>query len=183
MRLFYWAMLPATLLPFTLGCGEDAGEGPGNGPSPPVGGAMATGGAESSPGIKQIMVRLTKGPTSLTPILGDELKQAEPAWETIQGQTKEYAQLAAEMGKYDPPKGSKESWTKLASAYAESAADLDKSARAKDKEAALAAHGQITNSCMACHREHRAMGPGMGGPPGGMRGGPPGGPPPGAGPK
>src|SRR5262249_24912132 len=70
-------------------------------------------------------------------------------------------------------------------------------AQAKDKDAALAAHTQITNSCMSCHREHRAMGPGgrggMGGgppgfgPPGGGRPGPggpppsPGGPPPGPG--
>ncbi len=144
------------------------------------------GGGKSSPEIKKIMTRLTKGPNSLTPLLGKELKAESPAWDTIQGQTKEYAQLASEMGKYDPPKGSKDSWDKLTTAYAGLATDLDTAAQAKDKDAALAAHGKITNSCNSCHRQHRAMGPGMGGPrgggprgggPGGGPGGPGGGPP------
>lgn len=145
-----------------------APESPGPGP----------GGAKSSPEIKKIMVRLTKGPDSLTPVIGAELKAESPPWDTIRGQTKEYAQLAAEMGKYDPPRGSKESWDRLAVAYAGMATDLDRAARAGDKDEALAAHGQITNSCNSCHREHRTMGPGMGGPPGGFRSGPggPGGP-------
>jgi cytochrome c556 len=141
---------------------------------PPGGGA---------PGIRQIMGKVAKGPNSLNALLGAELKEASPPWETIQTQTKEYAQLAKELGTYDPPKGSKESWSKQTAAYAETAADLDKAAQAKDKDAAVAAHGELSNSCMACHREHRG-GPGRGGP--GMMGGPPGfrpgGPPPGGGP-
>ena len=43
------------------------------------------------------MVTLAKGPNSLTPVLGKELNEGQPAWETIQGQAKEYARLAAEM--------------------------------------------------------------------------------------
>jgi hypothetical protein len=142
------------------------------GPGPALGGPGGPGGGKSSPEIKQIMVRLTKGPNSLTPVIGNELKSATPPWDSIQGQTKEYAQLAADMGKYDPPKGDKDSWAKLSAAYAGLATDLDRAAQARDKDAALAAHGQITNSCNSCHRQHRVMGPGMGGPPGGFRGGP-----------
>ena len=124
------------------------------------------------------MVKLTKGPNSLTPVIGKGLNEAQPPWETLQPQTKEYAQLASEMGKYDPPRGSKESWAKQTSAYAEMATEMDRATQAKDKDAALAAHTQITNSCMACHREHRVMGPGRGGPPGGPPGfGPSGGGP------
>jgi hypothetical protein len=119
------------------------------------------------------MTKLAKGPNSLTDVLGKELKQDQPPWVTIQGQTKEYALLAAELSTHNPPKGSKESWATSTTAYAGSATDLDKAAQAKDKDAALAAHGKLANSCMACHREHR-MGPGMGGPRGG--GPPPGGP-------
>ena len=58
---------------------------------------------------------------------------------------------------------------KLTSAYAEWASDLDEAAQAKDKVAALEAHGKLAGSCMACHREHREMRKGMGG-----MGGPPG---------
>jgi hypothetical protein len=137
---------------------------------PGAGGPPGGGGA---PGIRQIMGKLAKGPNSLTPVIGNELQQEPPPWDTIQGQSKEYAQSATELAKYEPPKGSKESWTKLTGLFAETAAELERAAMAKDKEAARLSHDQLKNSCNACHQEHRRMGRG-GGP-----GGPPGGPPPG----
>ncbi len=131
------------------------------------GGPWPDGGGPKTP-IGEIMTKLGKGPQSLTETLGRELKAEPPPWDTIAPQAKEYAQLTASLSKYDPPKGSKESWTKQTASFAESAAALDRAADAKDKDAALAAHVALTKSCMACHREHR-MGPG------GMkgRGGPP----------
>jgi hypothetical protein len=144
---------------------------------PPLGGPGAVEGGGAPSGIRQIMNRVAKGPNSLTSVLGRELNEAQPPWETIQGQTREFAQLAADMGKHDPPKGSKESWARLTAAYAGTAAELDKAAQARAKDEAVAAHDQLKNSCMSCHREHRTMGRGMGGPPG--FGPPGGGPPPG----
>ena len=128
----------------------------------PQGGGPSMGGPES--GIKPIMVKLAKGPNSLTPAIGRALNEADPAWPTIQPQAKEYAQLAAEMAKLKPSKGTAESWAALGSAYAAKAVELEKAATAKDKPAALAAHKALTESCNACHKEHRG-GPGGGGPP------------------
>jgi hypothetical protein len=146
-----------------------AGPGPGPGPEPPIDLSKGT------PTIRQIMGRLTKGPNSLTPVIGKELEAEAPDWNTIQPQTEEYARLAAAMEKSAPRKGSPESWAKLSATYSESARALDKAAKAKNRDAALEAHSQITGSCMECHRAHRQMGPGMG-----KMGGPrPGGPPPG----
>ena len=108
------------------------------------------------------MVKLNKGPSSLNIAIGQSLKAEKPAWDTIQPQTKEYAQLASDMAKHDPAKGSKESWTKLTGEYTELATELDKAAQAKDKAAATAAQEDLASSCMACHRQHR------GGPGGGM---------------
>jgi mono/diheme cytochrome c family protein len=126
------------------------------------------------------MVKLAKGPQSLTPVIGNELGQDPPPWETIQGQTKEYAASATELGNYEPSKGTKESWRALTAAFAKSATDLDKAAGAKNKEAAKTAHEELKASCNACHQEHRRMGRGGGGPPGfGPPPGGPGGPPPG----
>jgi hypothetical protein len=133
------------------------------------------------------MTRLAKGPNSLTPVLGKELGEESPPWETIQGQAKEYAESAAALGKLEPPLGSKESWAKQTAAFAASAEDLHRAAEAKHRAAALTAHDQLKNSCTGCHGEHRRKGPGgMGGPPRGVPGGPPpgggsppGGPPPG----
>jgi hypothetical protein len=145
---------------------------------------MPGGGGPGAPGIKQIMIKLAGGPRSLTPLIGNELNQDPLPWETVQGQSKEYAQSAAELSKYAPRKGSKESWTTLSKAFADLAAELDQAALAKNKDAAKTAHDQLKNSCNACHQEHRQMGLRGGG--GGPRGGPggpprggPGGPPPG----
>jgi len=173
-------------IPFTAwGCGRTGDSGPSavapaggpvdgspQGTVPPAGfqggdpqpGRGVPGGAADS-GIKQIMRKLDKGPNSLSTI-DKGLKANSQAWETIQPQTAEYARLTADLGKSDPPKGTKESWTKLTSAYAESAAALDKAAQAKDLNAATAAHRKLATSCMECHREHRGGRGGFG--PGGQ---------------
>jgi hypothetical protein len=108
------------------------------------------------------MGRLTKGPNSLTPLIGKALEAEAPDWTAIQPQTDEYARLAAALAKNTPRKGSPESWTKLSAAFGESADLLNKAAKAKNRDAALEVHGQISGSCMECHRQHRTMGPGMG---------------------
>jgi hypothetical protein len=185
MRKLLWrvtvghALLAVVLA--TSACNKVKNNDPGaGGPGPNMGGGpwpgMGGPGGPPTP-TGEIMNKLGKGPTSLTTTIGNELKTDPPPWDTIQPQAKEYAQLAGSVGKYDPPKGDKESWKKLTAAFAESATALDRAAAAKDKEAAVAAHKTLTQSCMACHREHRA-GPGGMGRPGGF--GPPGGPPGGA---
>lgn len=156
-------LLPLTLLAVILGsggCGPGKEEGPTN--SAPQGGqpgqpsGAADGGGTSS-NIKQIMAKLGKGPQALTAVIGRELEAEQPPWDTLQSQAKEYAQLAAALGKYDPPMGSKESWRKHTAAYADSAAALDRAAQVKDREATKAAHARLTNSCLGCHKEHRQM--------------------------
>jgi hypothetical protein len=105
--------------------------------------------------IYQVMEKLTKGPSALSMQISRALRAESPSWETIQPQTREYAQLAASLAQYDPPRGDKESWTKLTSAYAEGAAKLDKAVQAKDKAAALTAHSVLGRSCKECHQAHR----------------------------
>ncbi len=160
------AIIPQTLLAVLLvsaACNK-AKKDPLANQGPPEGmGPGMMGGPPGMPGpstpIRQVMTKLTKGPESLTSKIGQELRADPPAWDTIQPQTKEYVELAATLSKYDPPKGSKESWAKLTGSYTETAAKLDRAAAAKDKSAALAAHTALTQSCMECHREHRMMGP------------------------
>lgn len=143
----------------------------GQGFSPPPG--MGGGPGRPHGPIGDVMVKLFKGPQSLKDAIGRELNSDSPPWETIQPQTKECAQLIASLNKYDPPKGSKDSWTKQTATLSESAAALDRAANAKDKDAALAAYKELSSSksCSTCHKAHRA-GPGGMGPPG--RFGPPG---------
>jgi hypothetical protein len=136
-----------------------------NPPAPP--------GGMSSSETGKLMSKIGRG---LNMALRTDLEADPTPWDKIQPKTKEYAQLASELGKHDPPKGDKESWKKSTSAFAGDAAALDSAAQAKKLDDAKAAYSKLNNACNACHNEHR-MGPGRGGP-GGRRGkGGPKGPP------
>ena len=154
--------------------GNPQGGPPGGfGPGGPPGGGMPGGGSP----VKQIMRRISdRDPNSLTKLLDQELKSDAPVWETIQPQTAEYAKLAADLGKLDPPRGSKDSWSQQTASFAESATALDKAAQAKNVSAAREAQAKLGGSCMDCHRTHRG-GPGGGFGPGRRGPGGPGGPP------
>jgi phage FluMu protein Com len=105
--------------------------------------------------IREIMTRLAKGPQSLGNSIGAGLKGDAPAWDLLQGQTKEYLSLAKSMAGQDPPRGSKESWANLTGSFVEAATALDQSVRGQDRDAAVAAHASLSSSCMSCHQEHR----------------------------
>ena len=152
-----------------------------NGPGDP--GREGPGGPRKPSPIRDIMVKLDRGPSALHKTIGKELKSDSPDWDTLKKQSSEYARLATQLGNLEPTKGSKDSWSSLTRKFVESASALDHSAQAKDLAATSKAHEELSGSCMVCHREHRAMPGGRG--PGGMRKGfpgggpPPGGPPPG----
>lgn len=104
---------------------------------------------------KEIMGVLNKGPASLATSLKKGLQKDAPNWTEIQDQSKEYASLAGDLGKVNPPIGEKASWEKLTKEFADTAKTLDTAAQKKDKDAALAAHGKLTKSCTGCHQVHR----------------------------
>ncbi len=104
---------------------------------------------------KQIMAKLNKGPMSLCPTLGKELKAKSPPWDEIQKQTKEFAELAEALTKAKPSKGEAASWEKLTKAYAMDAKDLNEAAQKKDQKAAVSAHSKLAKSCKECHTAHK----------------------------
>jgi hypothetical protein len=184
------AAVSAALL-FWAGCGPGDNEpiaenavgssGPDAPGGPPPGGP-GPGGGRSSP-IRKIMERINdRRPDGLTKAIAKGLEPQTPDWPILEKQSGEYAQLAADLAKHDPPRGSKESWTRLTSAFAESATDLDQAVHSKKRDDSIAASGNLSNSCMECHREHRRMPGGGFGPRGKSGPGPGGGPPPGGGP-
>jgi cytochrome c' len=111
----------------------------------------------AAPTVEDVMKKLNSGRPSLTQRIGQELNSQAPPWEMIQQQTAEYRTMATALEQNEPPKGSKESWKKLASAYGTLATTLDEAAKRKDQNAAKQAHRQLMGSCMPCHREHRPM--------------------------
>jgi hypothetical protein len=162
--------------------------GPGGAPPPGGGvpGGPGPGGGRSSP-IRNLMMKINdRNPNALTKSIARGLESNQPDWPTLEKQAGEFVQVTNDLAKYDPPRGSKESWDKLTKTFQESASELDQAVRAKKRDDAVAASTELSNSCMQCHREHRRMpGGGFGrpggGPPGGRFGPPGGGPPPGGG--
>jgi hypothetical protein len=101
------------------------------------------------------MIKLAKGPRSLTSQIGSGLGTDSPPWDTLQVQAKAVVEGANGLAKNSPPRGSNDSWTKLTAAFVTAATDLEKATQGKNKEKALDAHRTIQDSCKACHREHR----------------------------
>lgn len=113
-------------------------------------------GADKVPPIKEIMGKLNK-PSGLRPNLGQDLMADELDWPEIQKQTKEFAQLAAALGKNTPPVGDKGSWDRLTAAYAADAAAMDAAAQKMDKKATQTVHARLSANglCKTCHDAHQ----------------------------
>jgi cytochrome c556 len=118
----------------------------------------AAGQGDKVPEIKEIMKKLNS-PTGIYSGLGKELKADDTDWGEVKAGAKTIARLAALVGKNDPPKGEKDSWTKLTKEYADNAKAFQQAAAKEDKKAALAAYEKIAGTkganCTACHNAHR----------------------------
>jgi hypothetical protein len=114
------------------------------------------GAADKVPTIKDIMEKLNK-PGGLWPNLGKDLQEDEPDWEEIQRETKEFAALAAALGKNTPTLGDKASWDRLTASYAADAAALDVAAQKKDQRGTQAVLAKLSAKarCDSCHNVHR----------------------------
>jgi cytochrome c556 len=110
---------------------------------------------EKVPTIKEIMVKLNKGPKSLCPVIGKELKDETINWDEIAKQSAEFSSLADALNKNKPRRGDAEKWTKVADSYAANVKELADAVEKKDKNAAVEAHKKLAGSCMNCHKDFR----------------------------
>lgn len=105
--------------------------------------------------IKDVMKKLNGKGQNESGKLKKALNASKPDWDAIQGSTKKFADLGADLPKNDPPKGSKDSWKKLADAYATQTKSLNDAAEKKDLDGTKKAFQKINTSCMPCHQAHR----------------------------
>ena len=86
------------------------------------------------------MIKLNQGPSCASELDRFRAQNREAAWETIQPQTKEYAQLAADLAKARPTQGLEGIVVQARLLSMPGLRhELDKAAQAKDKAAATAA--------------------------------------------
>jgi cytochrome c556 len=106
--------------------------------------------------IKEIMGKAHKGPNSILANIAEDLRDVNgPDWDEITDGARELVRLGGALGKSTPPKGEKDSWTKLARSYVENAKALQSAAEKHNKSAAESAQKKLQNSCAGCHKVHR----------------------------
>jgi cytochrome c556 len=110
---------------------------------------------EGTPSIKKVMTKLHKGKTAPLNTLKAALKNNSPNWTKVQEEAKIYATYSAAMPKNDPPRGDKESFEKLAKAYASAGKSLEDSAEKEELKGSRDALKSISTSCIPCHKSHR----------------------------
>ena len=112
-----------------------------------------TGGAQSDekmPSIKKVMDKLHKGKNAPLNTVKAALKSDSPDWADVQKDAKVFATYGAYLPKNDPPKGSKESWEKLAKAYASNGKALEDRSRKGRLKAARSASTKM----LGTHARH-----------------------------
>lgn len=116
----------------------------------------SSGQPEKPPSVKEIMGKAHKGPNSILPTVGKDLREIDGAdWDEIKRSAKELVSLGTALGKNEPPKGDKASWQKLTKSYTENAQALLSAAAKKNKSAAESAQQKLQSSCTSCHKAHR----------------------------
>ncbi len=110
---------------------------------------------EKVPSIKKIMDVLHKGGKAHLSKVKAALKKDSPDWAEVLKDAKAIAKNGGYLAKNDPPKGDKESWEKLAKAYASTAKTLEEAVEKEDLTKARAATKKLSASCKACHDQHK----------------------------
>ncbi len=108
---------------------------------------------EKVPTIKEIMTKGHKGTDAYIAKIKTAAKDAK--WEDAQKYAKTLTFFGENLGKNKPPKGETDSWEKLTKKYGENTKAVVKAVEDNDAKAVNKALGEITGSCMECHKAHR----------------------------
>jgi cytochrome c556 len=110
---------------------------------------------EKVPTVKKIMDVLHKGGKAHLSKAKAALKGDSPDWAEVLKDAKEITKFGGYLAKNEPPRGDKESWEKLAKAYATNAKALEEAAEKEDLTKARAATKKFGATCKTCHEAHK----------------------------
>lgn len=105
--------------------------------------------------LKQIMTNLHKGKAPIKMSIDNQLKSAEPDWDLVQKQTRQYRETIETIEGKDPKKGDKEAFARLVKAYIDEAKALEAAADKKDKAACVEVNDRMIKACTNCHKAHK----------------------------
>src|SRR5262245_56489620 len=116
-------------------------------------GLLGTALAVEAKSIDEIMKRVNSAKGIQRKLLPDAAKAGD--WDNAQKLSKEYVELAEQLGKNKPPKGEQKSWEKLTGDYLVSVKKVDEACQKKDAAAVTAAQRKIGAMCKSCHDAHK----------------------------
>jgi len=111
--------------------------------------------ADETADVETVMKKLFAGKASPNNTLKAAKKSDSPDWAKVKEASDVFAKYAPDLAKNEPPKGDKDSWTKLAQALADDSKALGAAVDKKDVAGFKAAADKIGVSCKACHDAHR----------------------------
>ena len=104
--------------------------------------------------IEEIMKKAHGGAKAYIKAVNKAVKDKK--WDDAAPTAKAWAAIAPHLSSFDPPKGDKASWKKMADAYGKQVKELEAAVKEKDEKAAKAALGKIQKGCGSCHKAHKA---------------------------
>ncbi len=108
---------------------------------------------EKPESIGDIMKKAHKGATAFKTVITKNLKDKD--FDAAGNTMKAWSTIAKHLGEFEPPKGSKESWKKMTTKYADNVKALAKAVDDKNLSAANKALKAINGSCGSCHKAHK----------------------------
>ena len=103
--------------------------------------------------IEEVMERAHAGDDAYKAVVTAALKSGD--FDKAAAPMKAWSALAPHLGRFDPPKGDKASWKKLAKQYGEQVKALAVAIDKKDKDKAKATLSKLNTSCASCHKQHK----------------------------
>jgi cytochrome c556 len=106
------------------------------------------------PTISDVM-RKVNGKAGLSKAVKAAVTSNSIDWDDVQKKTKEMLEHVQALGKNTPEKGTKESWEKLTTSWADSAKKVDEAAKKKDRDETIKALTTLQGACRTCHSAHK----------------------------
>jgi hypothetical protein len=103
--------------------------------------------------IEEIMEKAHAGDDAFRAVVLKAVKAGD--FKQATNPMKAWAALAPHLGSFNPPKGDKASWKKLAKAYGEQVKNLAAAIEKKDQKKAQMLLSTINVSCGKCHKLHK----------------------------
>jgi hypothetical protein len=111
-------------------------------------------GADEMWSTKKVMDKIALGKQSLLSVVNNDLRKAEPDWESDEKNLTEIIRLMSMLTEQKPPRGSQEAWDKRVHDFINGATAARQNVTEHRLQPARAALEKVRSTCEQCHDNH-----------------------------